>query len=224
MTTKLSFETRCLIEQGAHSLPIARQCLHSTHTFAFAQRHGRAGAVRVNRPQHIVELMSSPCLTLLLRMVPDRRGMALYVQVKKLVEGAYQRASSILRGHEAELHTLAGALLDKETLSGTQAGAPPAPAFPYCRPPRMVLIPGFSICPCVERGQRHLLHMALTQAPQLAKKTCSGQPGRPVTWFAGALPGTADPLVCRAQSSCLPRFNSGSSLCTWRSLADVNRA
>lgn len=71
----------------------------------------------------------------------------MYVQVKKLVEGAYQRASSILRGHEAELHTLAGALLDKETLSGTQACAPPAPASPHGP------IPGFSVCPplCIKR-------------------------------------------------------------------------
>ena len=33
---------------------------------------------------------------------------------------AYQRAQNILSKHEAELHTLAQALLDKETLTGTQ--------------------------------------------------------------------------------------------------------
>ena len=47
-------------------------------------------------------------------------------QVKKLVDSAYERASGILRRNEAELHTLAQALLDKETLSGTQARRPAA--------------------------------------------------------------------------------------------------
>ncbi|KAK9846627.1 hypothetical protein WJX81_007919 [Elliptochloris bilobata] len=41
-------------------------------------------------------------------------------EVKKLVDGAYERASSILRHNEAQLHMLAQALLDKETLSGAQ--------------------------------------------------------------------------------------------------------
>ena len=33
---------------------------------------------------------------------------------------AYARAQNILRKHEAELHTLAQALVDKETLTGAQ--------------------------------------------------------------------------------------------------------
>ena len=52
-------------------------------------------------------------------------------QVKKLVDSAYERASGILRRNEAELHTLAQALLDKETLSGTQARRPDCCA-PFC--------------------------------------------------------------------------------------------
>jgi len=50
-------------------------------------------------------------------------------QVKKLVDSAYERASGILRRNEAELHTLAQALLDKETLSGTQACRPAAARY-----------------------------------------------------------------------------------------------
>ena len=42
-------------------------------------------------------------------------------QVKKLVDSARERASNILSSHEAELHLLATTLLDKETMSGTQA-------------------------------------------------------------------------------------------------------
>ena len=42
-------------------------------------------------------------------------------QIKKLVDSARERASNILSSHEAELHLLAKTLLDKETLSGTQA-------------------------------------------------------------------------------------------------------
>lgn len=42
-------------------------------------------------------------------------------QVKKLLDSARERASNILSSHEADLHLLATTLLDKETLSGTQA-------------------------------------------------------------------------------------------------------
>ena len=42
-------------------------------------------------------------------------------QVKKLLDSARQRASNILSSHEADLHLLASTLLDKETMSGTQA-------------------------------------------------------------------------------------------------------
>lgn len=41
-------------------------------------------------------------------------------QVKRILNAAYDRAQSILTMHEAELHTLAQALLDKETLTGKQ--------------------------------------------------------------------------------------------------------
>lgn len=40
--------------------------------------------------------------------------------MKNILNLAYQRAQNILKKHEAELHTLAQALLDKETLTGSQ--------------------------------------------------------------------------------------------------------
>lgn len=54
---------------------------------------------------------------------PERAPMCSYdmAQVKKLVDSARERASNILSSHEAELHLLATTLLDKETMSGTQA-------------------------------------------------------------------------------------------------------
>lgn len=42
------------------------------------------------------------------------------MQVKRILNAAYDRASTILKTHETELHALAQALLDKETLSGKQ--------------------------------------------------------------------------------------------------------
>ena len=42
------------------------------------------------------------------------------LQVKRILNLAYGRAQNILRKHEAELHTLAQALVDKETLTGAQ--------------------------------------------------------------------------------------------------------
>jgi ATP-dependent metalloprotease len=41
-------------------------------------------------------------------------------EVRRLVQGAYDRARSILMGNLGELHALADELLDKETLSGEQ--------------------------------------------------------------------------------------------------------
>ncbi|KAI8474590.1 MAG: peptidase family M41-domain-containing protein [Monoraphidium minutum] len=41
-------------------------------------------------------------------------------EVRALVQGAYERARAILTGHQSELHTLASALLEKETLTGDQ--------------------------------------------------------------------------------------------------------
>ena len=46
--------------------------------------------------------------------------MASGLQVKKILNSAYERAQNVLRTHEAELHTLAKELLDKETLTGHQ--------------------------------------------------------------------------------------------------------
>lgn len=41
-------------------------------------------------------------------------------EVKRILNSAYDRAQKILKSHEAELHTLAKELLDKETLTGKQ--------------------------------------------------------------------------------------------------------
>lgn len=40
--------------------------------------------------------------------------------MKRILNQAYDRASTILKTHEEELHALAQALLDKETLTGKQ--------------------------------------------------------------------------------------------------------
>ncbi len=45
-------------------------------------------------------------------------------QVKKLLDAAYERARAVLRENEHELHALASELLEKESLTGTQARAP----------------------------------------------------------------------------------------------------
>ncbi len=42
------------------------------------------------------------------------------VQVRELVMAAYERAKGILRQHEGQLHQLAKALLERETLTGEQ--------------------------------------------------------------------------------------------------------
>eukprot|EP00695_Tsukubamonas_globosa_P001747 TRINITY_DN2816_c0_g1_i1.p1 TRINITY_DN2816_c0_g1~~TRINITY_DN2816_c0_g1_i1.p1 ORF type:complete len:109 (-),score=27.90 TRINITY_DN2816_c0_g1_i1:111-437(-) len=41
-------------------------------------------------------------------------------EVKKLVEGAYTRAKTMLTTHEKTLHALAQALIEKETLTGPE--------------------------------------------------------------------------------------------------------
>lgn len=41
-------------------------------------------------------------------------------EVKRLLTGAYDRARTVLKQHETELHALASELLDKETLTGSQ--------------------------------------------------------------------------------------------------------
>ena len=40
--------------------------------------------------------------------------------MKKLVQTAYERAKSVLRQHDTDLHKLATALLERETMSGQQ--------------------------------------------------------------------------------------------------------
>lgn len=60
---------------------------------------------------------------LLCPMYCDRRLPILgflFVQVKRLVQTAYQRAKSVLQQHDKDLHMLAKALLEQETMSGQQ--------------------------------------------------------------------------------------------------------
>ena len=40
--------------------------------------------------------------------------------MKRLVQTAYERAKSVLKQHDKDLHKLASALLERETLSGNQ--------------------------------------------------------------------------------------------------------
>ena len=44
----------------------------------------------------------------------------LCLQVKRLVQTAYERAKTVLKQHDKDLHTLASALLERETMSGAQ--------------------------------------------------------------------------------------------------------
>ena len=53
---------------------------------------------------------------------PETRA-AVEAEVKALLSGAYGRASSVLKRHEADLHALAAELLEKETLSGGEIAA-----------------------------------------------------------------------------------------------------
>lgn len=47
-------------------------------------------------------------------------------EVKRIVSEAYERAKLTLKQHEFELHVLAKALLERETLTGPQVSAPRA--------------------------------------------------------------------------------------------------
>ena len=52
--------------------------------------------------------------------VGSQCNVVLCFQVKRLVQTAYQRAKSVLQQHDKDLHTLANALLERETMSGAQ--------------------------------------------------------------------------------------------------------
>lgn len=43
-----------------------------------------------------------------------------FLQVKRLVQTAYQRAKTVLQQHDKDLHTLATALLERETMTVQQ--------------------------------------------------------------------------------------------------------
>ena len=45
---------------------------------------------------------------------------ALMLQVKRLVNSAYENARKVLKQHDRDLHKLAAALLEQETMSGQQ--------------------------------------------------------------------------------------------------------
>lgn len=51
---------------------------------------------------------------------PSGCVLGLAMQVRELVESAYDRASAILKANEKQLHTLASELLDKESLTGKE--------------------------------------------------------------------------------------------------------
>ena len=47
-------------------------------------------------------------------------NVSVQLQVRRLVQTAYERAKTVLKQHDKDLHTLAKALLERETMSGTQ--------------------------------------------------------------------------------------------------------
>lgn len=54
------------------------------------------------------------------RSLSSETRSAVEEEVKRLVQTAYQRAKSVLQQHDKDLHTLANALLERETMSGAQ--------------------------------------------------------------------------------------------------------
>jgi ATP-dependent Zn protease len=75
---------------------------------------------------HIRRLLPNNSLQVSLDYEDDGRSMSsetrqlVEEEVRRLVQGAYDRARSILMANLGELHALADELLDKETLSGDQ--------------------------------------------------------------------------------------------------------
>lgn len=59
-------------------------------------------------------------------------------EVKKLVTAAHERAQSVLRAHERELHALATELLEKETLTGED----------FCVPRCCLSLGLYNVCTC----------------------------------------------------------------------------
>jgi len=84
-------------------------------------------------------------------MASDETNKLIDAEIKSLVEGAHKRATDILKEHEDELHLLAQALLEYETLTGEEIGQllkdgkidrPDAPRGPaIARPTHGSLIP-----------------------------------------------------------------------------------
>jgi cell division protease FtsH len=54
------------------------------------------------------------------RQMSDETAKAIDKEIRRIVEGGYERAKELLSAHEDQLHTLAKALLEYETLSGEE--------------------------------------------------------------------------------------------------------
>ena len=54
------------------------------------------------------------------RQMSDETAKAIDKEIRRIVEGGYDRAKQLLATHEDQLHTLAKALLEYETLSGEE--------------------------------------------------------------------------------------------------------
>ena len=54
---------------------------------------------------------------------PTKRGAQIDEEVKRMTEGAYERAKELLRKHSREHHLLAETLLEYETLTGDEVRA-----------------------------------------------------------------------------------------------------
>jgi cell division protease FtsH len=54
------------------------------------------------------------------RQMSDETAKAIDKEIRRIVDGGYERAREVLTTHEDQLHTLAKALLEYETLSGDE--------------------------------------------------------------------------------------------------------
>ncbi|MBL3677607.1 MAG: ATP-dependent zinc metalloprotease FtsH [Alphaproteobacteria bacterium] len=96
--------------------------------------------------------------------ISEKTAEAIDAEVKAIVDAAYARAESVLRAHEADLHTIAKALLEYEMLSGEEikallAGEPIQRASPQAHvaaaggPPPVPAVPAVGGAPAQDKGQ-----------------------------------------------------------------------
>jgi cell division protease FtsH len=91
------------------------------------------------------------------RQMSNETAVLIDQEIKRIVEGGYQRAKSLLTKHKKQLHALAEALLEYETLSGDEIkalledGTPPDRTGMHTGQPKPLKAGGSSI-PKTRRG------------------------------------------------------------------------